>query len=820
MKTLLLKKVLFVGCYLIAAILIELITFNVIGIGVFPSYAWIDLGILLFLSAIIFLIPNFIAQAIVICFLLAVQAVLGIVNEALYSMSNMVFSLNMLNLVNEVGGVFTNDFINFLLGGVLIAIVAVVGLIFWFSRKIRTKHTFKWQVVIMLLSVFILTSGGASIAYFTTVNSFTTATSTDELYIYKDDNYLYDTQFIGTKAYKKFGTFGYYYKNLDIFMDKTVSSKETISKEDAIKSVSDYFNAGKFNSDLSSINLTAFGGNDSLMTGKLNGQNIVLIVMESGEWFSINKEYTPTLYALAKDGISMTEYYARDKTNHSEAMSILGSYPSQIENTITPSISNSEGLLNNNFAFSLPNILQENKYTTNYFHASEGDFYGRNKTFAELYGFDYARFIDNSDRLQGHYSKEDFYDFDKDSEMISQYLGDYIKTDSTDSNFFSMMMTLISHGNYDDLLNLGDYTADLTAKQKETFSNKSIVKNMEAYYERVNGYPKTYIDEQFKLNVLENDEDGELTTEYLRYKRYQAGVMDLDVGLNRLINQINQKGELSKTSIILYSDHNCYYNQQNYFLKGIDTSTFWNTELYNVPFFIWSGNCMNLNVQSDLYDGLIYSNNNENFTSNYSGEFYYDLTHDCGVQSLGGIKVEKYCNSLDILPTILDLLGYDYNLNLYHGVSVFKDATSVFISRESGMFNANIYSDGNYVYVETLERETMNSPVFSFDKQICFDGNSIEIQTQDKKLIIDKDKAEDYLYYDESSGYIIYNLNEVLETPEEDIGAIDYRIYFSESVIEFLHKTNAYYQKQEKLELMYKFNYFEDKMIDGFVFKN
>lgn len=39
----------------------------------------------------------------------------------------------------------------------------------------------------------------------------------------------------------------------------------------------------------------------------------------------------------------MTQYYARDKTNHSEAMSILGSYPALIENTITSSVSNPQG---------------------------------------------------------------------------------------------------------------------------------------------------------------------------------------------------------------------------------------------------------------------------------------------------------------------------------------------------------------------------------------------------------------------------------------------------------------------------------------------
>ena len=113
MKSLLLKKSLYVGSYIIAAIVIEFITFNTMGIGIFPTYFWLDLAILLFVAAGIFIVPNFTAQAILICLMLVVQILLSIVNESLYGMSNMVFSLSMLNLAKEVGGVFTNEFLNY-----------------------------------------------------------------------------------------------------------------------------------------------------------------------------------------------------------------------------------------------------------------------------------------------------------------------------------------------------------------------------------------------------------------------------------------------------------------------------------------------------------------------------------------------------------------------------------------------------------------------------------------------------------------------------------------------------------------------------------
>ena len=820
MKDLLIKKSLYIGSYIVAALIIEFITFNVIGLAVFPTYFWLDLAILLFIGAVIFIVPSFVAQSILICLMLLIQVVLAVVNEALYSMSNMVFSLTMLNLVKEVGGVFNNDFVNYFLGAGLLLIVVADGFLLWRMRKIGAKHSFKWQAVVLLLSVFCLTSGFSSVLYFVSLDSFITTEASDNLYIYKDDTYLFDTQFIGTKAYKKFGTFGFYYKNIGNFVSGDgKKSAEQQDEETALKALDDYLAEGRFNSDLDALDLTPYGGNGALRTGTLNGQNVVLVVIESGEWYAINGEYTPTLYALATQGVSMTQYYARDKTNHSEAMSILGSYPALIENTITSSVSNPQGLIGHSFDFSLPNILQEGGYTTNYFHANDGDYYGRNETFADLYGFDYAHFLDTMERLKGYYDKKEFIDLDRDSEVLSQYIDDFSKKDAGDENYFSMMMTLISHGSYNDLIQYGDYTAVLSEKEKEDFSKNCSVKGQERYYERIDDFPHTYVNEAHRLNVSKTNEKGKLTDAYLRYKRYQAGVMDLDVGVNRLIHQLEAKGELDDTAFVFYADHNCYYNQQNYLLKDIPTTEYWNTELYNIPFFIWSGNCMDLNIGSDLYKGLTYTNTDENVHSSYTGDYYYDIDHRCAGENLGGIQISKYCNSFDILPTLLDLLGYDFNLNLYQGVSVFKDAESVFISRESGMFDANIYSDGDSVFVKALPRASETDPLYSFDGQICFNGDAVSIRLDGEAVEMDASGLEKYLFTDSAGDYIVYDLDAILSTAPEDADAVDMRDCLSDGVNEFLRRTSEYYKKQEFLEMIYKYDYFRTRSAEELIFK-
>ncbi len=804
MHSLLLKKSLYVGSYILTALLIEFITFNAMGIGVFPTYFWLDIAILFFVAAVIFIVPSFRAQTVMICVMLIVQVLVSIVNESLYGMSNMVFSLSMLNLLNEVGGVFTNEFLDYLF---------IVGLLFVFIaecfvlaqlKKVKAKQSFRLQTIVMLVLIFCLTSGASSNLYYIALDSFATTSPSDELYIYKDDSYLYDTQFLSAKAYKKFGTFGFYFKNISNFVqvDPAMTEEEREADlQENLGALDEYFGEGRMSSSL-----RPYAGYDQIMTGKFEGQNVVLVVIESGEWYAINGEYTPTLYALASQGLAMTNYYARDKTNHSEALSILGSYPAKTENSIVPTLTDSEGLLDHNFAFTLPKILQENGYTTNYFHANVGSYYGREDTFAELYGFDNAHFLNTMNRLSGYYSKNGFYDLDRDSEMISQYLDEISECGSDDSAFFTMMMTLISHGHYNDLTEYGDYTADLTEAEKSSRSSRYVVKELEPYYERITGYPATFVDDKFAIAPAD-DEDV-----YLRYKRYQAGIMDLDVGINRLIHELAETGELANTAFVFYADHNCYYTQQSYAMKGIAEGEYWNTEHYNIPFFIWSGSCMDLTVDSALYEGMTYENTDKNFTSNYDGAYYYGIDYTAE-EDIGGIKIEKYCNTFDVLPTLLDLLGYDFNMNLYQGVSVFKDETSVFVSRESGMFSDIMYSDGDRVFVKAAEE---GEAVVSADGQVTIGGGRVLVCIGGQETSFAQEDVQDLIYLSEEGDYIVFDLDAIFRTAENTEEPEE---YLSDGVNGFLRSTSRYYERQDFLELMYQYDYFAYREIGNLIKK-
>ena len=683
MKRLLLKKTVFAASYIFLAILLEIITFLALGFGVLPQYFGLDLAVILIFALIIFVIPNSAAQLSVMFTLIAFQIILSIANEALYSMSGTVFSFSMLNLISEVTGVVDASFLNWWMIAVMVVLFggSLAGLIIFTRKYTVPKGLYTRNCIVLMLVAFVLAECCAGILYAFTVESFSAAAAQrpeeDRLSIFYDESELYSKQKFTAKAFSEFGTYGYFVVNIGNSI-----SPETYVDEVTEEDIDNCFASGR-------MSHSVYG--DNIYTGAINGKNIVLIVIESGEWYVINKEYTPTLYAMAEGGIAMTDFHARDKTNCSEALSIMGSYPSVT--ALEPA-----NVIGNSMPYTFPNILDHEGYTNNYFHINYGSYYRRRESFESMYGYDNTYFLEDLTLLPGNTDKKGFYDFDKDSNVFRYYRDEFTQHEDGEP-FFTQMMTLISHGSYNDLIDFGNYPYngvpeapgetsydEMTAEEKERFTENCQVKGLEEYYEIIDRFPETYvtgttgIDQQY---LYENELFEEM---FLRYKRYQAGIMDLDLGVNMLVNELAETGELDDTVFMFYADHSAYYDQMNYIMKGYDASEFYNTHVYNVPCFIWYGGSMDLNV--DALPLREYSQ--INFTA----------TKDTDSALQGGNKITKYCNTYDILPTLLDLCGYSFNTNLYHGVSMFSKLESLFVSHESGIFQDDIYFSTIDVYVE------------------------------------------------------------------------------------------------------------------------
>ena len=782
------KKLFIAVSYFFFAVFLEFFTFVELGLGVAPHYWWLDISLIFLLSVFVFVLPGSIFQIVAAMLLLTVQSLLAITNQTLYGMSNMIFDLSLLQAAGEAGNAMTANMFDFgfivvivlLLAVELTAFLAINGR--WKIGMFLTR-----QVAVFLAAMYIFGALSGVSFFQLMLNTLHEADPEDPFYIYSDDTYLWETQFITEKAYREFGTFPFYLKNIANYFSS--------GTDDATASdVEQFLNEGGWNSSLQ-----PYEGYDEIMSGRFAGQNVVLIVIESGEWYGIN-EYTPTLFAMASQGLAMTEYYAKDKTNHSEALSVLGSYP--LESNVTD-------IIDHKFDFSIANILNASDYTTNYFHTNNGPYYEREKTHGELYGFDNLFFMDTMYRLKGRYVKSSWFDFDNDSEVFSQYMDEFSHVDKEDAAFFTMMMTLFTHGHYEDLVQYGDYTADLTEAAKESKKSQYAMKSLVDYYELIDDYPHTFIDSRTaqyfnnKYDQSSNIIDKQL---YLYFKRYQAGMMDLDVGLNRLVYELSESDELNNTTFIFYADHNAYYNDITYNIKNVGKGEYWNTSLHNIPFFIWSGSCMDLNVEN-IYEGLTYSNPYDGvyFDSAYDGEFYYAIDHTVK-DPIGGVRIQKYCNSLDILPTMLDLLGFDFNTNLYQGVSVFKEGSSGFVSREVGMFNDKFYFDGNTLWVMA---ENDGGRVVSIDGQIALEGESLRVMQggsvrtyakadfQNAVQVLNGQYGRVYIKYDFEKG----------------------KPYFSDAFNSFMADIDRYNKKQTYLEKIYADDFFADHEISYYLGK-
>ena len=313
LRRMLIKKSALSGIFLLFALIFEIVTFLWIGV-VLPKYFLLDLGVIFLFTLCIFVLPGFLFQEIVICVILFLQLFLSVVNVTLYSMSNMVFSFSMLNILGEAGNVFSAEMVDFVLIGTYVLLYALfIYLLVLVNKKLPASGSFVLHAVPMILFFYLLSALVSFGLYDVTKSNFSRADPEDPFYIFNDDEYLWETQFVTAAAYRKFGSYGFYTKN---FVNFVTGARAEVTAEELYENISglnNYFDEGEWNSSVPVYD--RFSG---IMTGSCAGKNVVLVVIESGEWYDINPEYTPTLYALASQGLAMTNYYARDKTNHSK----------------------------------------------------------------------------------------------------------------------------------------------------------------------------------------------------------------------------------------------------------------------------------------------------------------------------------------------------------------------------------------------------------------------------------------------------------------------------------------------------------------------
>lgn len=593
-----LNRLTYILIFVGSSILLELATFYFLDFGFMPKYILLDIAFLFVISGILFMLKSHKAKMIITITLLSLQVILNCINICYYKVLGDIFSFDLIKLGTETVKAFSFSFIDWY--GVLTNVfILILGIIFFriFTKKnkksiIKIKNK-KLSAFALVLCAFMFFSCTGLTSKVIAEENFVECSTEDSFYIAKSDSYLYDNFQFKQEAFKKFGTWGFYIKSISnlMFNDNSISKKE---KEKLLNYIEE-------NEILK---------NDSAI---LKDKNLIVIMLESFDKFAIDPICTPTLYDLQQNQAqNFTNFFARNKTNISENIGMIGN-SSKVTDLSTLS-KNKNFSPSNSLAYKFKDL----GYTTNYFHSYDKYFYDRNTVNIKL-GFENSYGIQDSNLG----NKTTF----GNAHLEEDYLKEVIEELApTDRKFFSFYTTFGTHGPY-NIYN---------KRYKEYYD----------FYEDNIAQIKTYFENELGYHIPTDK------TNYNKLKYYKSSAMDTDKMIKYLLNYLEQHNLLDKTTIVLYADHNCYYDDLNLFVRynTIDINPN-DSDQYNLPFMI------------------------------------YDKT-------LGGKQNEMFCSTYDIYPTICDLFGLSYNKALTQGYNVYSNDinNTIFISNLTGIFTDKLFS--------------------------------------------------------------------------------------------------------------------------------
>ena len=284
--------------------------------------------------------------------------------------------------------------------------------------------------------------------------------------------------------------------------------------------------------------------------------------------------------------------------------------------------------------YSIVNVLKKKGYFTQYFHDNDKSFYNRGSEMSNLV-FDKSYFaneinpevIDDINKWNGSYPL--------DSEFV-KLTKDKMIPEKSKTPFYTFFTTFSTHGpygrngsNYQKFIDLGYYDKLSQALENGDWEN-------------------ICSDDSLEIQAQ---------VEYL-----QCAMMDFDCALGLIIDRLKETNQYDNTIIAIYGDHDAYYKSNNCEpLKEYvyNTTDFYDSKQYSI-----------ITMISNPKITEFYRKNNKLATNQK-------------------INIDKFVSPYIIVPTLLDILGYEYNPNHYTGISVFRmktDFDNIFYSHELGIY--------------------------------------------------------------------------------------------------------------------------------------
>lgn len=622
-----LKPLLFFVCSLV----LEIVSFLIFkfktpsgSIQVLPQYILFDIGTWLIVCAFMLCSPiNWLSNLI---FILAffVEGLMFCINLTLKMDFGYLFSLDMFRLIGEAAESIDVSFINYrdiILIVVGVAVVIAVPILFdkLFSKKRIELKKISRPIFCLLFFLISLTVGAGC------YTAQTALLKTSDTYAeISSDKYLYENQNISDTAYMKFGSCGFYLKGLAnlLFPNNCVSKTEQAEALETYKK-----------SEISKDT-----------TASQYGDNLIMIMLESFEWFAIDPYNTPNLWALktgtASENVNVqatifTNYVSNNKTNISEDLGILGYMPS--ENTFSVKSKNVYAT-----KYSLPNLFKDCGYETSFFHNWKINFYNRNTTNKNI-GFDNIYSLKDFEN-ENKSTRFNFYNLE--SDFIRQFMNQLAPTDK---KFMSFYTTVATHGTY-------------------TIINEQFNKYYEKYDANLENFKTWFTDNGYHYPTSEKEQAV--------LREYKSAAMDTDEMVGELFKHLDETGLINNTTVVLYADHNSFYQDLSYEVKSTNKNDYSSQKSYTVPLMIYSS-------------------------------------------KLTPSTISEFCSPYDLYPTISGLFGLGYNTFNAQGKDLLSNEISetVYYSHMTGFYNSKCYSK-NMQYIQTYEGATA-SDIENFKNQVC-----------------------------------------------------------------------------------------------------
>ena len=391
---------------------------------------------------------------------------------------------------------------------------------------------------------------------------------------------------------------------------------------------------------------------DNEYTDIFKGKNIITIHAESMQQFALEtringKELTPNLNKLAREGIYFSNFYAQESVGTSSDSEFTFSTSLMPASSGTVAINYCDRTYE-----SIQKLLKEQGYYTFSMHGNNGSYWNRlnlHKSLGYDKFFNYTTDYDIDEKIGLGLSDKSF--FRQSADKIEQISKEHDK-------FYGTMIMLTNHTPFTDIENYSDYEVDFKYQKYDEKTGK---------YERVSA------------PFLEGTKLGS----------YFKSVHYADEAIGELIDELDSKGLLDDTVIVIYGDHDAKIKESEY----------------------------NYYINYDPYTNTVLSEGDDGYIP--VDEYCYNINRRVPFiiwtkdhKEYEPIKITTVAGMYDALPTLGNMFGFNNKYALGHDLfsNYAKDNIVVF-PNANFITNSIYYSNSKQEYFDLEKYENMITSV-------------------------------------------------------------------------------------------------------------